>query len=178
MKDFKLTELAAEIHADNIKAGWWDTWPNKIERFETAMMLVISELGEAMEGDRKDLMDDHLPNRKMFDVELADTLIRLLDLAGAYGVVFKNFDNIVGNSVRSLRAKRLTRPEQLFEIAKVVANGTTPVYVVAKGISVTLCVAEINKINIFDIVHEKREYNSARVDHKRENRNTEHGKKY
>lgn len=28
-------------------------------------------------------MDDHLPHRKMFDVELADVAIRLFDLAGA-----------------------------------------------------------------------------------------------
>jgi NTP pyrophosphatase (non-canonical NTP hydrolase) len=35
-----------------------------------------------MEADRKDLMDDKLPNRKGVEVELADCLIRILDFAG------------------------------------------------------------------------------------------------
>jgi len=35
-----------------------------------------------MEGDRKGLMDDHLPHRSMIEVELADAIIRILDLAG------------------------------------------------------------------------------------------------
>ena len=47
------------------------------------LMLIVSELSEAMEGHRKGLMDDKLPHRKMLEVELADALIRLLDLAGA-----------------------------------------------------------------------------------------------
>ena len=37
-----------------------------------------------MEGARKNRMDDHLPHRKALEVELADAMIRILDLAGAY----------------------------------------------------------------------------------------------
>jgi NTP pyrophosphatase (non-canonical NTP hydrolase) len=48
-------------------------------------MLTVSELGEAMEGHRKGLQDDHLPEFKMVEVELADTMIRICDLAGAKG---------------------------------------------------------------------------------------------
>lgn len=36
-----------------------------------------------MEGLRKNLPDDKLPHRRMMEVELADALIRILDLAGA-----------------------------------------------------------------------------------------------
>lgn len=50
------------------------------------LMLCVSELAEAMEGHRKDLMDDKLPHRKQFEVELADCLIRILDLAGGAGL--------------------------------------------------------------------------------------------
>lgn len=49
------------------------------------LMLIVSEIAEAMEGERKDLMDDHLPNRKMVEVELADALIRIFDYAGGFG---------------------------------------------------------------------------------------------
>ena len=47
-------------------------------------MLIVSECSEAMEGDRKGLMDDKLPHREMREVELADAVIRAFDLAGAY----------------------------------------------------------------------------------------------
>ena len=50
------------------------------------LMLIVSEISEAMEGERKDLMDDKLPHRKMAEVELADALIRIFDYAGAYGL--------------------------------------------------------------------------------------------
>lgn len=36
-----------------------------------------------MDGHRKNLMDDKLPHRKMLEVELADAVIRIFDLAGA-----------------------------------------------------------------------------------------------
>jgi hypothetical protein len=52
----------------------------------TKLSLVHSEVSESLEGIRKGLMDDHLPHRKMFDVEIADTFIRLFDVAGAANV--------------------------------------------------------------------------------------------
>jgi NTP pyrophosphatase (non-canonical NTP hydrolase) len=50
------------------------------------LMLVVSEIAEAMEGVRKNLMDDKLPHRQMLEVELADAFIRMFDIAGAYGL--------------------------------------------------------------------------------------------
>ncbi len=51
-----------------------------------ALMLIVSELSEALEAIRKDLMDDKLPEYKGEHVELVDALIRILDYAGGYGV--------------------------------------------------------------------------------------------
>ncbi len=38
-----------------------------------------------MEGERKDLMDDHIKHRKMAEVELADAVIRIADYCGRWG---------------------------------------------------------------------------------------------
>lgn len=48
------------------------------------LCLIHSEISEAMEGERKNLMDDKLPHRRMAEVELADALIRIFDYAAAY----------------------------------------------------------------------------------------------
>lgn len=61
------------------EAGWHDNH----REIGTMLALVHSEVSEALEGFRKDLMDDHLPHRKMAEVELADIIIRVFDLAGA-----------------------------------------------------------------------------------------------
>ncbi len=44
-----------------------------------AIALMHSELSEALEADRKDLMDDKLTHRKGLEVELADAVIRIMD---------------------------------------------------------------------------------------------------
>ena len=89
--------LQEKIHQGNVDAGWWtdlDTLQSLAEecrirtRFGKALVaeklaLIHSEVSEAMEGARKNLMDDKLPHRKMIEVELADAVIRILDLAGA-----------------------------------------------------------------------------------------------
>jgi len=79
-EDFKndVNSLVELCHGLSFAAGWHKN-PRETG---TMLMLIVSELAEAMEGDRKDLMDDHLPNRKMIEVELADAMIRICDLAG------------------------------------------------------------------------------------------------
>jgi len=72
-------------HRVAVSRGWWDT--NGCERsIPELLMLCVSELAEAMEGDRCNLMDQHLPNRKSFEVELADTVIRIFDMAGGLSI--------------------------------------------------------------------------------------------
>lgn len=74
-------ELVNLCHGLSKDAGWHDN-PREIG---TMLMLIVSEVAEAMEGDRRGLMDDHLPHRKMMEVELADAVIRIMDLAGSRG---------------------------------------------------------------------------------------------
>jgi NTP pyrophosphatase (non-canonical NTP hydrolase) len=81
-----LNELAEQCHAAN--RTWWHH-PETGERLQRnkgeLLMLIVSEVSETMEGERKNLMDNHLPHRRMAEVELADVLIRIFDYAGAFG---------------------------------------------------------------------------------------------
>lgn len=76
-------------HEASLKAGWWHDLktgeliePNVGEK----LMLIVTEVAEACEGARKNLMDDKLPHRKMIEVELADAVIRIGDLCGRLGL--------------------------------------------------------------------------------------------
>lgn len=85
----ELQKVVAEI---NRKAGWHSkldgtpfTQEEHNSKFPERIALCHSELSEALEGFRKGLMDDHLPHREMAEVELADTVIRVFDIAGTMG---------------------------------------------------------------------------------------------
>lgn len=70
-----VTELseATEGHEDNPERA-------------VLLMQAISSLSRAMEGHRKSRMDDKLPHRTMFEVEIADCVIRLFDIGGGMGL--------------------------------------------------------------------------------------------
>ena len=77
-----------ECHKLAYDAGWWDL--EKLPGLKTLdpdvpkrLMLIVSELAEAMEADRKGLSDSHLTHREGVEVELADAVIRIFDLCGA-----------------------------------------------------------------------------------------------
>ena len=83
------TMLSKYCHGIAKEAGWWtnlETDRPIVRNVGELLMLVNTELSEAMEGHRKDLMDDKLPHRKMLEVELADAAIRIFDMAGGLGL--------------------------------------------------------------------------------------------
>jgi len=90
IKDIGFRELQKMLHKDSYDKGWWhDTEGNPLKdnpfTFPTKAMLLVTEVAESIEGDRKGIVDDHLPQYDMRGTELADAGIRLLDLAEAYG---------------------------------------------------------------------------------------------
>lgn len=99
-KNLGIYDLCRMCHGAAVDSGWWTDLktgkPLNRNKGEL-MMLMVSEIGEMMEGVRKDLMDDKLPHRKMEEVELADLIIRAFDYAGAFnldlpGAIFEKLE--------------------------------------------------------------------------------------
>jgi NTP pyrophosphatase (non-canonical NTP hydrolase) len=87
----RINYLVYEVHQANVKAGWWtdiQTGESLVGKRNVGELLALvhSEISEALEAHRKDLMDDKLPHRKGIEVELADAVIRIFDLAGGLGL--------------------------------------------------------------------------------------------
>ena len=83
-----LRKLQETIHGAAVEAGWYtdlETGEFRKRPFPEAIALMHSELSEALEGFRKGLMDEHLPERRNAEVEMADLIIRAFDTAGAEG---------------------------------------------------------------------------------------------
>lgn len=91
MKEIDLNLFAQHIHIDAVKKGFYDH-PREIG---TLLMLIVSELSEALEADRKSFhvnitkipgyCDPVVFKEKVkdsFEDEIADAIIRLFDLVG------------------------------------------------------------------------------------------------
>lgn len=106
----EINDLAGLCHSDNRK--WWTDPVTKhypIDRNKgELLMLMVTELAEAFEGERKNQMDDKLPHRKMAEVELADAIIRILDYAAFHG-----YD--VGGALIEKRKYNAVRKDHTFE---------------------------------------------------------------
>ncbi len=71
IKGQSLNELSRICHSIAVEKGFWD----KERNIGEALMLIVTELAEAMEAHRTN-------DQANFKEELADTFIRLLDLCG------------------------------------------------------------------------------------------------
>ena len=108
--------FAADCHAASRRAGWYTDLATgmALDRNVPEMLCLIhSEISEAMEGYRKSkpgkvLMDDKLPHRPMAEVELADAMIRIGDLAS-----FLGYD--LGGAIVEKMAFNANRPDHKIE---------------------------------------------------------------
>lgn len=176
-----INKLAYEIHEQNKAVGWWDN-PNRCV-FET-LQLVSTEIAEATEGERKNLMDDHLKHRRQGEVELADALIRTLDIAGHYNWAYIAFINphYLLKQDLTIGGQHLACNMALCDLGAEINKGVDLDDAISgtysQLVNTILAVAEINNYSIMGALAEKMEYNKTRADHKRENRAKANGKKF
>lgn len=110
-----INELVRTCYQASFDAGWHTdiTTGKLLERNKAEMICLIhSELSEVMEGERKGLMDDHLPHRPMAEVELADAVIRICDYAGRWGY------DLGGALVEKLQYNKTRADHQIFNRLK------------------------------------------------------------
>jgi NTP pyrophosphatase (non-canonical NTP hydrolase) len=106
-----LNALASRVHSAQVAIGWYTdltTGQPQQRNIGELLMLIVSEIAEAMEGHRKGLPDAKLPNRSMLEVELADAVIRIADLCG-----YLSLD--LGGAVIEKLAYNSVRPDHKIE---------------------------------------------------------------
>jgi NTP pyrophosphatase (non-canonical NTP hydrolase) len=177
-KTMNFKQLQTEIHEHNKSVGWWDN----VDQFTkiTKLMLTVTEIAEATEGDRKNLMDDKVPTREMLEVELADVMIRTLDLGG-----YMNFciDPHITNRMQRVvegYQNNIPVPVMLFFIVCDVVDYARD-QSESRYSQLLACIAATAVCLDLDLegaMKDKREYNATRADHKRSNRVKSHGKTY
>jgi hypothetical protein len=142
-----------------MNAHWWIDPANGADLRLNPLMpavkiaLMHSELSEALEGDRKGLMDDKLPHHTALATEAADVLIRNGDLAGA-------MNYRVGETIVAIA------PFSRMELA------------LAMNIRSLGDLAGALGLDLSGAVSDKSAFNLVRSDHKHENRVKPGGKKY
>ena len=172
-----LNALSKEVFEANKAKGFHDVEVSN----ETLLMLVITELSEAVEADRKgkranlesflyairDLSEFDKPDLKYklefdhlikgsIEGELADAVIRLLDLAGLRG-----FE--ISNDLRMFYDKKQTFCEDIFEIARDLLNITwgDPELSIYEWLSSIECLCTDLNIDLWQHVSLKLKYNQT-----------------
>lgn len=172
-----LNEQAKIIHEGNAK--WWVDLETglPIQRNKKELLaLVISELIEALEGERKNLMDDKLPHRKMAEVEMADAYIRILDYAGGFSLALD-------------KCLPIPVPENKGEAIFDIIDGVSMIFARNNHEDVENYWLSSSLQNIRDYcnkhgydldgaVAEKLHFNATRIDHTPEARKLANGKKF
>lgn len=192
----KTNEYIKRAHEMACEHGFHD----KELSVEHCLMLVITEISEMVEADRKgkyaqvamyesqkntpqpeNLKDAHKKFcfetfiKDTFEDEMADACIRLYDTAGTFGVTFDKGDfdiNMHEEYEKSLSSSSLT--EKAFVLCgvllKALGNEESIKDIIGSSLYLLELIAEEMHIDLFWFIERKMEYN--------ETRNRLHGKKY
>lgn len=179
-----LNELRDRIHAGNAK--WWTDLETgeRIERNRFELLaLVVSELSEALEFERKGGMDHHLAHRLGAEVECADFVVRLLDYAGGMDYDLTDSESANWLSSRNYYEAPDNKGEAIYQMtAQVLQINDSIHHYPGDVISRCIWMAEDyclkHGYDLWGALEEKVLYNQYRADHQLESRRQEGGKKF
>lgn len=180
-----LNNYAQHVHHLNYK-WWFDKNGVELKRdpYER-LMLATSEVAEAMEGYRKSLQDDHLPQYPMVWVELADFVIRLLDMSGAFGwnITYGKVDYIPIRDMKNIPSRLFMLQDFTTRIGWSTDESDPRTWL--RGELVWHCIKqselislELGCLDFWEVVYDKLSYNLTRHDHSYEAREAPQGKKF
>ena len=97
-----INKLAEDAHRNALNKGWYDQDRNPPE----LICLIHSELSEALEAFRNhNPPDEHCPEYSSAEIELADAIIRILDMCAYLG-----FD--ISGAILAKMTYNLKRPQR------------------------------------------------------------------
>lgn len=193
-----IVKTSRDLHMAAVRSGWWTdmvTGESTIGKrsFIEMCALIQTEITEAFDGYRGSLMDDKLPHRTMFEVELADTFIRCgdtslgcgVDLAAALAYLDTGTNGLVSWDPFS-EVHPCSMAGYLMTISGYVSyavegqrkRDTVKRDVnMAKAMYAIIVLCANNGCDLRGAVAEKLAFNASRPDHKMENRLKDGGKK-
>ena len=188
MKEIDWNKLRDEAHVNSVEHGWWEGTPSD----KHFLCLVISELMEAVEADRKNAHSDEsildcfmepekykgsigfngyfeMNIKDTVEDELADAVIRLLDLAGQHNIDIhtSTIENISKDSL-SLRQNSFT--ELIYGIVSTITDQINIYITIEVVIAQIVGLSKLLNINLVKHIELKMMYNKTRA--------YKHGKKY
>ena len=164
-----LREFFADVHARNVKAGWWSdlaTGTAKKRSVGELFMLMVTELWEAYDAWTENASDDKLPQYPGVGVELGDLLIRVADFCGALAAGSVVTDSHTRNP-----------GDMMFNEVGAIAMRYEAIRKTPEAVGQIEAGDFIPAMDVAEMVVDKLAFNAIRPDHKIENRLKDDGKR-
>lgn len=178
--EIDFNEISAKLYPANVAKGWWN---NGQECLFQKLQLTSTEVAEGTEGLRKDLLDTHLKHRPMIEVELADGIVRMMDMAGhAVWTYTKTREELLEVERGKIfnpewsAGRRLLRLNQIIvQLSYRIGDDNKDIdgdrlikpsnQLYSLFIDVSLLIGEYYGLDVIGAMMEKMEYNTVRPDH-------------
>lgn len=178
----KLNLIKTSVYESNAERGFWEDGLNKNKG--EAVMLMITELSEAVEAHRKDKRYNRVYNIVSYNVsndsifysvfeghckdtledEIADTVIRILDYCGGFNI------ELIERDYRGASSGNFSH--DVLELCNLIIRASKPVYITDWGyvLAAIIKFCEWYNIDFMQHIEWKLRYNSSRP--------YKHGKRY